>query len=95
MNDLQREVLNRVIGGTANIVDRHKTLAALAYAKGHNIESDCKQMILQSRLDWLNWQTRTQRQWQKHTRNPNKAMHHDSIEIRERYVRCSSGAVTS
>jgi hypothetical protein len=46
-----------------------------------------RRLIMEAHRDWLNWLTMTQRRWQRETRNPNKARHHDSIEIRERYVR--------
>jgi len=44
--------------------------------------------VKEARRDWLNYLTVTQRQWQLRTRRPSRARHHDSIEIRERYVRC-------
>ena len=92
MNRLQDETLHRMLDSscTANIVDRQKQLAAFYYSRAKGIEPECKQLFLNSRLSWLNWQTRTQRQWQKHTRNTNKAIHHDSISLREGYVRCNS-----
>jgi len=89
MNDLQTETLHRIIGRTMNIVDQHKCLAALAYARQYDIEAECRQMILAARLSWLTWHTLAQRKWQiENTRNPNKARHHDSIALREKYVRC-------
>jgi hypothetical protein len=51
--------------------------------------ADVVRLVMDRRASWKAWLTRTQRQWQRQTRNPNKARHHDSIEIRERYVRCS------
>lgn len=44
--------------------------------------------VLERRRRWLTWLTLTQRDWQRETRRPSRARHHDSIEIRERYVRC-------
>lgn len=44
--------------------------------------------VLERRARWLEWLTLTQRKWQRETRRPARARHHDSIEIRERYVRC-------
>ena len=41
-----------------------------------------------ARRDWLNYVTVTQRNWQRRTRRPSRARHHDSIAIREKYVRC-------
>lgn len=43
--------------------------------------------VLHARADWLRWLTVTQRQWQAGTRRPSRARHHDSIGIREKYVR--------
>lgn len=45
--------------------------------------------IMAKRAAWKVYLTRTQRQWQTHTRNANKARHRDSIAIREKYVRCA------
>jgi hypothetical protein len=88
MNRLQRETLDRIIPATHAPVDREKCKAGLAYARAIGFEPECRAMILEKRLAWLTWWTITQRKWQSHTRNPNKAMHHDSISLREKYVRC-------
>lgn len=46
--------------------------------------------VLESRASWLRWLTLGQRDWQaKATRRPSRARHHDSLAIRESYVRCS------
>jgi len=56
----------------------------------------CEDVFLEvwrrKRASWLTWQTVTQRKWQRDTRNSNKARHHDSVSIRERYVRIGSAA---
>ena len=39
------------------------------------------------RDDWMRRSCLVQRKWQATTRRPSRARHHDSIEIRERYVR--------
>lgn len=85
--------MERIVGGslTSNIVDRHKALAVLAYARERDCTREALNLILAARLSWLNWQSITQRQWQRETRNHNKARHSDSIELREKYVRCKSG----
>ena len=88
ISKLHYAVLAQIIGSTNNIVDRHKQLAAIAYAKTQGIEPECRNMIRSWRAEWMAWQFVTQRQWQSRTRNPNKAVHHDSISIRESYVRC-------
>ena len=41
------------------------------------------------RAAWICSEARLQRKWQANTRRPSRARHHDSIEIRERYVRCN------
>lgn len=50
-------------------------------------------MILEARAQWLHYETLTQRKWQAHCKNKNKARHHDSVAIREKYVRTGSGIV--
>lgn len=87
MTTLQRRVLEDLIGSTGSLVDRHRQFAALLYARSQGIESDFRVMLMAKRFAWLNWLTVTQRQWQGQTRNANKARHHDSISIREKYVR--------
>jgi hypothetical protein len=88
MNTVQEKTLQLMVGCTASLVDRQTQMAALAYSKGKGIETETRALILEKRLYWLNWLAMTQRRWQRETRNPNKARHHDSIEIREKYVRC-------
>jgi hypothetical protein len=88
MNRLQRETLDRIIPATLSPVDCQKCKAGLAYARANGFESEARAMILEKRLGWLAWWTVTQRKWQSETRNPNKARHHDSISLREKYVRC-------
>jgi len=88
MTKLHYRVLNDLIGSTASLVDRHRQLAAIAYAKTQGIEKECRDLIRKHRADWMAWQFITQRKWQMGTKNPNKAVHDDSISIRERYVRC-------
>lgn len=43
-----------------------------------------------ARREWLDSLTVRQRRWQRETRRPARARNHDSIAIRERYVRCGS-----
>lgn len=89
MDTLEQVTIDRIIGATANIVDRHKNLAALAYGESRGIDrAEIMAMILGKRFAWLDRLTVTQRKWQAHTKNVNKANHHDSIELREKYVRC-------
>ena len=88
MKEIERTTIERIIGRTANIVDRHKCIAALAYAEKRGIKPECMRMILDARNQWIDQLTLWQRKWQSDTKNPNKARHHDSIAIREKYVRC-------
>lgn len=46
--------------------------------------------ILDARAEWLDWLTRTQRDWQtKVSHRPLRQRHHDSLAIREQYLRCA------
>lgn len=89
MNALEKRVIEDLMGSTSCLVDRHKQLAILSYAKKRNIESEARRMILAARFNWINWLTVSQRNWQCKTKNKNKAKHHDSISLREKYVRCN------
>jgi hypothetical protein len=89
MSILQIEALHQIIGCTHKPIDCEKCKAALAYARGYDIESIAQRIILDARRDWLEWYTLNQRKWQRLTRNPNKAVHHDSVALREKYVRCA------
>lgn len=44
---------------------------------------------MRKRGDWLRSQTLRQRSWQVKTRRASRARHHDSVAIRDRYVRCA------
>lgn len=89
MTELERQTINSITGSTAHITDRHKCLAALAYAENRGIgKREAMEIILDKRFTWLTWLTVTQRQWQAHTRRPSRARFNDSIELREKYVRC-------
>ena len=88
MTDIEQTTIERVTGCTHHITDQHRCLAVLAYADKHGIRKEALTMIVTMRYDWLNWLTMTQRKWQSKTRRISKARHHDSIELREKYVRC-------
>ena len=88
MKTIQIETINRMIGGTHHITDCHKCLAAIAYGEKQGIKQEAIRMVLDARYNWLNQLTLWQRKWQINTRNSNKAAHHDSVAIREKYVRC-------
>ena len=86
MKAAEQEALRRSIGATASGIDQYRRLLVYKYNRKSPI---IIKMILDARLNYLNWQTITQREWQRQTKNPNKARHHDSIAIREKYVTCS------
>ena len=89
MKQIERITIERVIGSTASVIDRHKCLAAIAYAEKRGCRDEAIKMILKARFIWINWLSMTQRRWQIKTKNKNKARHHDSIALREKYVRCN------
>jgi len=89
METIEQATIKSIVGSTSNIIDRHKCLAALAYAEKRGCREVAEIIILETRLSWLNWLTMTQRKWQSKTKNYNKARHNDSISLREKYVRCT------
>lgn len=62
-------------------------VALYQHAKSHGYVDTFRREYLARREEHMRDMIRLQRHWQAATRNPNKARHHDSIEIRERYVR--------
>ncbi len=46
--------------------------------------------VLEARAAWRTYLTVSQRKWQGGTRRPSRARHHDSVSLREKYVRCGS-----
>ena len=92
MNEAKLEAIKRIIGSTSNIVDRYKNLQVLK-----SVEEDFQEynqvlnLIIESRYNWLNWLTITQRYWQNTvSKNPNKQKHSDTLEIRNKYVKCNN-----
>ena len=86
MKAAEQEALRRSIGATASGIDQYRRLLVYKYNRKNPV---ILKMILEARLDYLNWQTINQRYWQRQTKNVNKVRHHDSIAIREKYVTCS------
>lgn len=82
-------IYGQMIGATMQPVDQAKAVAAYRYAKHRGEVPIFLKVWSEKRRDWRNWVAVTQRQWQRHTRRPSRARHHDSISIREKYVRCS------
>lgn len=72
---------------TPHTTDR--ALAALVIRGAGDDRDFAIRAFAETRRGWLDYQARTQRKWQGETRRPSRARHHDSISIRERYVRCS------
>ena len=89
MKDIERYTINSITGSTRHISDKHRCLAALAYAEKRGVDrAEAMQIVLDKRYAWLNWLSMTQRRWQCKTRRPSKARFTDSIQLREGYVRC-------
>jgi hypothetical protein len=78
-----------VSGDHRGIVERKKTAMAIRDAKTCGMEELVFWLAKRAHEGWLDYQTVTQRQWQRNTRRPSRARHHDSISIREKYVRCA------
>lgn len=68
---------------------RSRVIAVAMYrhAIEHGYVDTFRQEWLAKRNDWLARSFMVQRKWQRDTRNPDKAKHHDSIALRDKYVR--------
>lgn len=68
--------------------------AAKAYEKQQDMPGFyllVRTMIMEARASWKQYLVLQQRKWQtQHGKNKNRAKHHDSVEIREKYVRIGS-----
>lgn len=78
-----------LLAGTALTQHPVDNARAVAIIRAFDHDPAAIAEVMHKRALWKEWLTTTQRRWQRETRNPNKARHHDSIETRERYVRCS------
>lgn len=76
-----------VSGDYRGAVERKKMAMALRDAKACGMYDLVLAIAKAQRQGWLDRATMTQRQWQCRTRRPSRARHHDSIAIREKYVR--------
>lgn len=86
-------VLSGMIHTTSSPIALKSTALALRIARqyGPEVEARVLAAILHARREWLKWKTLTQRKWQTNvSRRPQRGNHHDSWEIRERYVRCKA-----
>lgn len=77
-----------VVSGCRGIVDDMKVAMALRDARARGYEDMVRAIWFAARASRLEWLTLTQRKWQRDTRRPSRARHHDSVAIREKYVRC-------
>lgn len=82
-------VLMQSAGKTFSVIDRKRNALLLRALEGEQREWAIQWMMRVHR-DRLNYLTVTQRRWQRETRRPSRARHHDSIAIRERYVRIAA-----
>jgi hypothetical protein len=82
-------LLNNARPSTNSYPDVKAVVGIIKLAKLEGHESEAMAELIELRKTWKSWQFITQRKWQTYTRRQSKARHHDSIEIRERYVRIS------
>lgn len=85
---LHPDALRALVGSaTKSPIDANRHALLLRAFKGHSEYNAIRSAIMAGRAAWLDWLTVTQRKWQAQTRRPSRARHHDSIRIREKYVR--------
>lgn len=80
------------VGRTTHLTDNKRNVLVMRLAKEMN-PATCAvvmEVILRARREHLTWLTMTQREWQRQTRRQGRARHHDSVSIREKYVRCAA-----
>jgi hypothetical protein len=75
---------------TPAAVDRARVVIALRAARTPAERAAVLEVARTRRAEWLTYLTVLQRKWQGRTRRESRARHHDSVSIRERYVRCAS-----
>lgn len=81
------------IGATSSTLDLKRTALALRLAKqyGPDMYALVLDAALVRRAEWRTHQVLSQRKWQTNvSRRPARGRHHDSWQIREKYVRYSS-----
>ena len=88
MKTAERYAIDQMIEASRSLVGDQKIAIVLRAYAGTPEYSEVLQLIADKQLSWLDWLTTTQRRWQRQTRRPSRARHHDSIAIREAYVRC-------
>lgn len=77
-----------MVSGYRSQVEDMKTGMALRDARARGYEDMVRAIWFAARASRLESLTLTQRKWQRDTRRPSRARHHDSVTIREKYVRC-------
>lgn len=76
------------IGTSSNVYEQYRTARALRLAKVEGFYPEALEWAKCKRAGWREYVTMTQRRWQLQTRRQCRARHHDSVAIREKYVRC-------
>lgn len=71
----------------SNKVDQAIAVTLMRAARTPEEREEAARLLIERRNNYRTWLTVTQRKWQQHTRRPQRANHHDSVEIREKYVR--------
>ncbi len=90
MSTLDMFVFDQATGGTRGTVDNRRNVFALRNARQVGCYDEVLELILHKRRQYLIWLTDRQRDWQtKVSRRPQRGRHHDSWNIREKYVRCT------
>ena len=87
VDEYEYSAISNRVGKTFHYTDRVTNAILIRGARNEADRYDVIDCIMNAHAAWLDWQTTTQRKWQRETRNPNKARHHDSISIRESYVK--------
>lgn len=70
--------------------DNAKAVLIIRAAEASGDKEQGLAIVLAARSAHRAWVVATQRQWQQKTRRVGRARHHDSIAIREKYVRCAA-----
>lgn len=77
-----------ITGGLATDArDRARAALVLRAARTPEEKAAALRFVMDRRAERRAWVTVTQRKWQAKTRRPSRARHHDSVAIREEYVR--------
>ena len=85
---LRYRFITENIGVGPSPYESYRTARALRLAKAEGFYPEALEWAKCKREGWRRYVTVTQRQWQRQTHRPARARHHDSIALREKYVRC-------